>query len=113
MRRVYRSELLPDVAHWKNVLEQRGIGCHIGNYYGSGALGELPWFEVLPELWVLDDRDAVLAEKVIRESSRLTRAACDPWRCSACGEQLEAQFTDCWHCGGARPATPLHGAEGG
>lgn len=105
MRRVYRSELLPDVAHWKNVLEQRGIGCHIRNFYGSGALGELPWFEVLPELWVLDDRDAVLAERLIGEAARFDRAGRgEGWRCGACGEQLEAQFTACWHCGAERPS---------
>lgn len=102
MRRVYRSELLPNVAHWKNVLEQRGIGCHIRNFYGAGALGELPWFEVLPELWVLDDRDAELAERVIGASAKVDREAREAWRCG-CGEWLEGQFTGCWRCGGERP----------
>lgn len=26
-----------------------------------------------------------------------------PWRCPECGEEIDAQFTDCWKCGTSRP----------
>ena len=32
------------------------------------------------------------------------------WRCGACGETLEPQFTACWRCGAAREASGEFGA---
>ena len=104
MLRVYRSESLPDVAHWRNILELRGIHCHIRNLYSCGVTGELPWLESLPELWVLDDRDATLATRLIREARNAPHASLDPWICRGCGERSDGQFTACWNCGGERPA---------
>lgn len=26
-----------------------------------------------------------------------------PWRCQGCGEEIEGQFSACWHCGESRP----------
>jgi hypothetical protein len=104
MIRVYRSESLPDVAHWRNILELRGVGCYIRNLYASSATGELPWFESLPELWVLDDRDAALALRLIRDGRVDPAAGSVPWICGGCREQSEAQFTACWHCGAERAA---------
>lgn len=102
MRRVYRSESLADVAHWRNILELRGILCHIRNLYASGVTGEVPWLESLPELWVLDDRDAPLAERLIREGRSAPPGSSTPWTCEGCGERSDSQFTACWNCGRER-----------
>jgi len=103
MKRVYRSELLPDVGHWKNVLELRGIACELRHMHLASIVGELPWLEAWPELWVLDDRDAELAARIIREGRARALDGGNAWSCPACGERLEAQFTTCWSCGGDRP----------
>lgn len=99
---MYRAELLPDVGHWKNVLELRGIACELRRAPLGSIIGELPWLETWPELWVLDDRDAELAQRIIREEASRTNAG-EPWSCR-CGERLEAQFTTCWRCGTDRAA---------
>jgi len=31
------------------------------------------------------------------------RPRLEEWRCANCGESIEGQFTDCWHCGAGRP----------
>ena len=103
MKRVYRAELLPDVGHWKNVLELRGIACELRHAHLASIVGELPWLEAWPELWVLDDRDAELAMRIIRGGHDHALAGARPWSCRTCGEHLEAQFTSCWSCGGDRP----------
>jgi hypothetical protein len=103
MIRVYRSESLADVAHWRNILELRGIGCHIRNLYASSVTGEVPWLESLPELWVLDDRDAALALRLIRDGRAEPPGTAGAWTCEGCGERSEAQFTACWSCGRERP----------
>lgn len=102
MIRVYRSESLADVAHWRNLLELRGVGCHIRNLYSSSGAGELPWLESLPELWVLDDRDAPLARRLIRDGRIDPVAGSAPWSCGGCHERIDPQFTACWNCGRER-----------
>jgi len=100
MKRVHTGVTLTDTTHLKNLLELSGIDSIIKNtYLGSGA-GDLPVFDVSPELWVLDDADAGRAEAVIRDALRpQTGVAGEPWRCRQCGESNESQFAACWRCG--------------
>ena len=100
---VYRSFSLPDVMHFRNLLEARGIACHVRNYHSASVLGELPFLEVAPELCVLDPRDAELARRVIATSDVPADAARRPWTCAGCGEMLEPQFVQCWRCGATVP----------
>ena len=86
MKRLVTHESLAYVGHLKNLLEQSAITCFIRNDQLSGGLGEIPFLDCLPELWVTRDED--LAE-------------CEEWRCTLCGESNEGQFALCWQCGGA------------
>lgn len=99
MKRVATSETLAEVGHFRNVLEQNGIRCFIRNEQLSGALGEVPFLECLPELWVQSDRDQSRAEQLIRELRSAPIGRVEPWRCGSCGETNEAQFAACWSCG--------------
>lgn len=102
MKRVYRGRSLPEVGHLKSLLEGAGIGCMIKNELLGGALGDIPFLECQPELWVLEDRDEQAAAAIIGESmvgrgaTTITAAA---WRCPHCGAQVEGQFAACWQCG--------------
>ena len=83
------------------VLESRGIRCLLKNQYLQGAIGELPPTECWPELWVFDDGDMALASEIV--AGVLTPdTSSEAWRCAGCGESLEAQFEQCWHCGSIR-----------
>lgn len=102
MKRVFRGRQLPEVGHLKSLLDAAGIRCLIKNEQLVGALGEIPFLECMPELWVLDERDAARAERIIADSmvgagaASVTGAA---WRCRGCGAQNEPQFAACWRCG--------------
>lgn len=98
MKRVATSESLAEIGHYKNVLEQNGVGCIIKNEQLSGALGEVPFLECLPELWVLDDAELDRAEGLIADLKR-EGARGDDWRCPKCNQDNEAQFAACWNCG--------------
>ena len=100
MKRVYSNELLAHVKHYKNVLEQAGIPAEIRNEQLAGGLGEIPFLECEPELWVADEAQA-RAEAVIAAERELVPDT--PWRCGRCGEANEAQFGACWRCGGEAP----------
>ncbi|SIT50263.1 conserved hypothetical protein [Paraburkholderia piptadeniae] len=93
--------------HWVNLLAAAGIECELHNRYLSGAIGEIPADQCAPELWLVDERDEMLARKVIDAASNGPAANAPGWRCTHCGEWLEAQFTVCWNCGTARD--PLEG----
>jgi len=99
MQRVYSSFNLAAVHHAKNVLQAGGIRAAVRNEHLSSAMGELPPAECQIELWVLRDEDRVRAEALLRDGPQKRGAA---WRCAACGEACEPQFTQCWKCGAER-----------
>lgn len=105
MKRVWSGASLHDTAHLKNLLEHAGIGCTIKNSVLGGALGDLPFLDASPELWVLDDRLAERATTLLRDALRpAARDRARSWRCPSCGEDNEAQFGACWRCGRGDPA---------
>lgn len=95
MQRVYSSFNLLAVHHARNVLETEGIRALVKNEHLSSAMGELPPAECQAELWVLRDDDAPRAERLLRYGAQTGGS---PWRCAACGEVSEPQFTQCWNC---------------
>jgi len=104
MKRILSSHDLISVHHARNLLEAAGIAAVVRNELLSSAMGELPPAECQAELWVLDAGEADRAERILREGRLPDTAEGHSWRCLRCGETLEAQFTQCWHCGATRTA---------
>jgi hypothetical protein len=98
LKRVYSSWNLAAVHHAKNVLAAAGIGAVVKNEYLSSAMGDLPPAECQAELWLLREADLPAAEQLLFKSE----PSGPQWRCR-CGEELAAQFTQCWRCGAYRP----------
>ncbi len=100
MKRLTAHNSLAYVGFLKNVLEQSGIACVIRNDQLSGGIGEIPFLECLPELWVLEDNDLTRAATLLKNFEEPpVRTA--QWRCGGCGELNEGQFAACWQCGAA------------
>ncbi len=100
MRRLTTHDSLAYVGLLKNVLEQSGIACVIRNDQLSGGLGEIPFLECQPELWVLEEKDLARATRLL-ENLEKPSASTAQWHCAGCGELNEGQFAVCWHCGAA------------
>ncbi len=87
----------------KELLEREGVTCLIRNEQLFAALGEIPFLECFPELWVVDDevwpRARLLLDNWFKSDEETV-----PWTCSSCGEILEGQFGACWKCGQERDA---------
>ncbi len=98
MTRVFTGNTLAEVGYLRQVLEQSGIPCFIKNEQLGGALGEVPFLECMPELWVLDDAMVDWARELIDEQMSRTGNA-SSWRCRSCGETNEGQYAVCWSCG--------------
>lgn len=82
----------------QSVLEANGIQTFIKNYYSSGALGEIPFVEICPQLFVLEEADVERAKKLLQVDLPRERLASD-WVCTECGIDIEGQFENCWKCG--------------
>ena len=102
MKRVYSAETLFQVAHMQNLLATYGITAQLRNANLAGGLGELPMMETWPSLWVDETAFEAASRLVDQELHAPPRG--EPWTCASCGERIEGQFTQCWHCGNAAPA---------
>jgi hypothetical protein len=97
MRTVHTAESLVEIAHLRNVLESEGIGCLIRNDRLGGVVGEIPFVECWPELWVREPGQESRARRLIAETLSPGTAR-QSWTCPTCGETLDGQFSECWHC---------------
>ncbi len=100
MKRLTAHDSLAYVGLLKNVLEQSGIACVIRNDQLSGGVGEIPFLECLPELWVLEDTDVACAAALLKNFEEPSGRTAQ-WCCASCGEFSEGQFAVCWQCGAA------------
>lgn len=98
MKKLTSSESLITINHYRNLLESEGIRCRIRNEHLGSIVGEMPFVEVWPELWVLNDLDFDRALELL-DSAVSDESPQSPWRCTKCGEENEGQFAACWNCG--------------
>jgi len=103
LRKVHTAESLVEIAHLRNVLESAGIACVVRNDRLGGVVGEMPFLECWPELWIVES-GYLLRARALLEEALGARTGGGVWRCGRCGESAEAQFTACWNCGTARTA---------
>jgi len=100
MKKLTSADSLVTINHYKNLLQAEGIACDIRNEHLGSILGEMPFPEVWPQLWVKNDLDYDRALQLINEDAAAENPAAS-WRCKRCGEDNEGQFAACWNCGAA------------
>ncbi len=104
MKKVFVSQQLFEVEMRKERLEQAGIRSMIKNQRSSSLAGEIPFTEVYPELWVIQDEEYDRAQRLLEEGLVLMPSSQDGWTCLECEERHESQFASCWKCGQERPS---------
>ena len=97
MQRLYSAANLPEAHLVRGLLAAAGIEARVFNEYAGGALGELPFSEVAPSVWIEEERDLVRARQVITTYEKASIAS-GSTRCSACGEESPSEFSICWQC---------------
>ncbi len=94
----YHDRLLAGM--FRDLLAQEGVECLLRNDQLATALGEIPFTECYPELWVVDEETYPRAKLLLTALlKKQDTAAAKPWICSGCGESCEAHFSVCWSCG--------------
>lgn len=87
---------------FKEILAKEGIECILKNEQLGVALGEIPFVECYPELWLIDEEVYPRARIFLDNWLKNEVAGLEAWVCPDCGEELEAQFGSCWSCGHER-----------
>lgn len=100
MKLLARAENLLQASIWSGSLRAAGIACELRNTTLAGAMGEIPFLECAPQLWIENDDDESRALALLEE---LRSPPPGPaWVCPSCGESVESQFGACWNCGVGR-----------
>ncbi len=102
MKLLLRCDHALQAAHLANALSAAGIRCEVRNTTLAGAIGDIPWLECAPQIWIADSLDEARARRLIDELSRPVEGP--SWSCGGCGESIEPQFGACWRCGASRAA---------
>ena len=74
----------------------------------SSVMGEIPFVEVMPELWILDEQDLAKAQEIIHELIAHPAEVRNDWTCSSCGAEVAGVFSHCWQCGRASEEAADH-----
>ena len=105
MIKVFEDFDITLIGHYQSVLESNGIATFMKNQFGTSGAGELPFIEVIPQLWVLKETDAERARTMIDELHEpANHIPMQAWDCPSCGTPQEAAFTHCWKCSTAKAA---------
>lgn len=99
MKKLTSADSLITINHYKNLLESEGIRAFLKNEHFGSIMGEVPFQEVWPELWVENDLDYDRALQLIDAAKIAEESPSAPWRCRKCAEENEGQFSVCWKCG--------------
>ena len=102
MKLLRRCDQTLQAAHIANVLRAAGIRCTARNVTLAAGIGEIPFLECAPQVWIDNDLDEAQAHALLAEieaSDALQHAS--TWSCR-CGETIEPQFGACWQCGASR-----------
>jgi len=92
----------PFAALLKERLEQEGVACLLRNQQLFSALGEIPFTECFPELWVVD-AEAWPRARALLDQWLSEQPAGGPWTCPVCHETIDPPFATCWRCGHEHP----------
>jgi rubredoxin len=98
MKKLTSAPTVITIHHYKNLLAAEGIPSVIRNEHFGSILGEMPFTDTWPQLWVVNDLHYDRAQQLI-SGAAFEESPADDWRCPKCGETNEGQFAACWRCG--------------
>lgn len=101
MIKVFENFDFSRVGQMQSLLESHDIKTFIKNQYGSSVMGEVPFVEVVPELYVLAEKDLARAQQLLQLDLPVEEPDED-WVCPECGVDIEGTLDRCWKCGTGR-----------
>ena len=98
MKRVFTCSNTLELQAYKEALKRADIDIFVKNEYIAGAIGEVPFTEAWPEIWIIqetDEQDAIdLCQKLEQEMKKPKQE----WQCHHCDEINDGSFEFFWQC---------------
>ena len=101
MIKIFEDFNFSRVGQIQSLLESHGIRTFLKNEFGSSVVGELPFVEVIPQLFLLEEKDLAKAKDLLATDVTDPEPQAD-WICSQCGAEVDGHFAQCWKCGKAQ-----------
>jgi hypothetical protein len=98
VKRIYKAADLPAAHLVAGLLRQAGIDARVLNENAQGGLGDIPFGEAYPEVWISHAPDATRATEIIAHFESAPTESGSVF-CRACHEENPANFELCWQCG--------------
>lgn len=99
MKKLEAFENLTQLQMVKSALEQADIACFIKNEHAIGAIGDLPYTDTWPELWLHQKEDWEKAQTILSNLNMAPNLPETDWDCPKCQTRIERDFNLCWSCG--------------
>lgn len=100
MIKVFEDFDFSRVGQMQSLLEAHDIRTYLKNEFGSSVVGELPFVEVIPQLFVLEEKDLDKAKALLSAEAPVAEPG-DDWTCPECNAEVDGHFAVCWKCGHA------------
>ncbi|MBX2849321.1 MAG: DUF2007 domain-containing protein [Acidiferrobacterales bacterium] len=98
MQRVFTKDDRFEVNAMRALLESHGIDTLLKNEFTSSIMGEVPFFDTWPEIWVAEE-DVLAAKRHITDAQNQIAMEKPDWHCEKCEEENPGTFELCWNCG--------------
>ena len=100
MKKLYQSSNEQEADLIKSFLEKENIQTEVRFKNIQGLRGIIPFIDAAPEIWIFNDDDFENASALLKEFLKpQVDLNLKSWKCSNCGEQIEAHYSVCWNCG--------------
>jgi Putative prokaryotic signal transducing protein len=98
MKKIYSAANLMEAQLMLDLLGHAGIEARLFNEHAQGGLGDIPFSQAYPEVWIMNDQEFERGKRLVSdyENSPLETGTVI---CSACAEENPRNFELCWHCG--------------
>ena len=106
MKQIYLAQNPIDANLLVDLLHAEGIEAVVQGEHLYAIRGLVP--ATYPTVWVVNEEHYDRARAMALEFDRRQlqgsgQEPLEPWDCPSCGETIEGQFDQCWHCGAERP----------
>ncbi len=96
MKKLYTAGDIIEAQLLHGLLQVQGIASVIKNEDLQSGAGELPFVEMWPEVWIIEQKDWFFATRVLESFKPLNTL--EDWMCARCSLANPGTFETCWSC---------------
>ena len=96
MKKLYTAGDIIEAQLLNSLLKAQGISSLIKNEGLQSGVGELPFVETWPEVWIIEPKDWFSASCILESFKPLDTM--EDWMCTHCLALNPGTFETCWSC---------------